>query len=499
MTRRCVNVLTPTRSRSHSWSFSPKPSHRQHSPRETLTRIDPRQSASHSQPTLTATPAKPQWWSILILLLALGLGIATRAVWQHAVNRPPTVGELPLEDLQVIEQLPWTIGVDNLDFLLMLEQSALFELDNTHNAPARGSRPPSPRDRDALISLFHSYSPQRRAELRQLDRDLHDLEPHRQNELTRLMQAYAVWLDRLPDDGRHEILQAKSPTQRLATIRTIWEQRWRNNLPKPMRERLNLVANDEERIRLVATFKAQEQEQRDQWQLARRQWETLPLGSRKPWPFNDETLSKEVEHYIVDVLEVPLDDSPDKLRNRRLNWDEIQELRLRHKAAQERGEWFLYGLAIHRTAQRHPMLPKPREGEPITDANQLPKEFLRGERSRQAVLQAGRRHRGEWPEFALSLNEAMRDAKITEVPPLGPARPEAFRDEQRTFVEQKLLPKLTTAERDKLKAVEGYWPDYPKLLLEASVRHDLSMPGVMLPGPPSRWDRFYTLRRGAQK
>ena len=463
---------------------------------QTMTRIQ-WPTTTIEQPIAKTTSRRSALWVFALFgMLSLALGVGVHAGWRTIVMTP-TSSDPSLDDLRIIEQLPISMGVDNLDFLLSLEAAGLFQSESFPVNAEAAVRPLPPRSRDSLIELFHSYSMQRRAQLRQLDNDLRNLASERRGELLQLMQQYAVWLDRLPDSQRADILEASNPTERIETIRRIWEQRWREQLPKPMRDRLNLVANDEERIRLVEAFKEQEQRERDQWQLARRQWKSIGEGTRKPWPFNDPALAKEVEQYVVEVLEVPLDDNPDKLRNRRLSWEETQELRLRAKAANEQGEWFLYGLAIYRAAEQHPMLPKPRNGTPIVDQTQLPKEFLKTERSRQMILQTSRRVKGEWPAFALSLVEGMRNANITDVPALGPARPSEMSREIETFLKQTLRPQLTVQESRIIKAAEGVWPDYPKQLIDSCTRHDVSMPGVMLPGPPSDWQRFYTLRRGS--
>ena len=59
-----------------------------------------------------------------------------------------------------------------------------------------------------------------------------------------------------------------------------------------------------------------------------------------------------------------------------------------------------------------------------------------------------------------------------------------------------LLPKLATDDRKALDKLTGKWPEYPRKLLELARKHDLSVPGVTLPGEPSQWDKLYRLPTG---
>src|SRR5437879_2331720 len=45
---------------------------------------------------------------------------------------------------------------------------------------------------------FQAMTPQRRDQLRQLDRELHQLDPQKQAHLTHVLGEYAAWITRLP-------------------------------------------------------------------------------------------------------------------------------------------------------------------------------------------------------------------------------------------------------------------------------------------------------------
>ncbi|HEX4608086.1 MAG TPA: hypothetical protein VH092_07765, partial [Urbifossiella sp.] len=75
---------------------------------------------------------------------------------------------------------------------------------------------------------------------------------------------------------------------------------------------------------------------------------------------------------------------------------------------------------------------------------------------------------------------------------LGPARPGEFKPEVERFLPE-LRKKSTPAEWQQLADKEGRWPEYPAELLRLARAHDLSVPGAMPPGPPSQWEKTYSL------
>ena len=64
------------------------------------------------------------------------------------------------------------------------------------------------------------------------------------------------------------------------------------------------------------------------------------------------------------------------------------------------------------------------------------------------------------------------------------------------FLKDQLLPKLAKGERDKLDALQGKWPEYPRLMIDLAKAKNLSVPGAMLPGEPKRWNENFRLTGG---
>ena len=107
---------------------------------------------------------------------------------------------------------------------------------------------------------------------------------------------------------------------------------------------------------------------------------------------------------------------------------------------------------------------------------------------------------GHWPEFALLVTEIARKNNLPMPKQLGPCFPRDFSKNTREFIHQKLMNFNTSVldkeERERLRAAEGYWPVYPKMVLETARKHHLAVPGASLPGPPGYWDVYRDRRPG---
>jgi hypothetical protein len=179
----------------------------------------------------------------------------------------------------------------------------------------------------------------------------------------------------------------------------------------------------------------------------------------------------------------------------RVTLPEYNDLWARHRAAVNGGggwDWFSYGLVIYRLSQKHPYLPPFGDRKPVTDVSALPAQLVKELRVKGGLQTIEKRSRGKWPEFALEVDAAADRVGVKPTIRLGPARPGEFAPDVNAFLDG-LLPRLTPAERDGLAKLEGEWPAYPRAVLSLSAKHDLPVPGVTLPGKPSRWVRFYSL------
>ncbi len=101
---------------------------------------------------------------------------------------------------------------------------------------------------------------------------------------------------------------------------------------------------------------------------------------------------------------------------------------------------------------------------------------------------------GQWPGFALMVTEVAKRNNIPLPRQLGPCFPKDYPKPTRDFIQQKLMTFNTSVldkeERERLRSAEGYWPLYPKTVMELARKHNLPIPGASLPGPPEFWDGY---------
>jgi hypothetical protein len=153
--------------------------------------------------------------------------------------------------------------------------------------------------------------------------------------------------------------------------------------------------------------------------------------------------------------------------------------------ARAEGNWPDYPRRLVQLADRH-LLPEGPLGK-VTTYEQLPdavKERLRQVKKPRLLMVRGQ---GRWPEYALSVSEALRGER--GLPALGASRPDEFPPDVRKFLNETLLPRLSPAEsRDLAQNVEGRWPDYPRRLVWLARKYHLVIPRMSLPGPPEMWE-----------
>src|SRR5262249_9796890 len=146
--------------------------------------------------------------------------------------------------------------------------------------PPAGPRPePLPdapvANREKLTELFKSFPPARQRQLRTLDQQFHELPQPEREHLGRVLEADAVWADRLAAADRREMLFAPTAAARLDTVRGLREKTWRDALPARTRELLKRAQSSEERLAAVEDLRAAERARAEEWEIARRQWDTL--------------------------------------------------------------------------------------------------------------------------------------------------------------------------------------------------------------------------------
>jgi hypothetical protein len=468
-----------------------------------------------------AMPSTRGSWIPRIIFGILAILAGVGGYFGHAALKPilEPSRQLSLEDISLIEMLPLYYGVDDLEFAQSLDTADLFGTDPLNPTPAEFIRQEvTTTGRDKLTELFKSFSAVRQEQLRELHNALNKLPAEKRTHLFRVLENYAVWLERLPDPERREVLSAQNATARLEAIQMTMQRLWRASLPIGQREQLKKLADVEEIQRKVTILKNTERYRKEEWKLSRQQKET-PLG-----PFEDPkdpkkvstAFVKEVEQFLKQTMFVEqsmlLESKSEPPRSCRLTREELMDLRIRYDAATKDGkdgEWFNFGLLVHRLAERHPYLPESGKKPPIVDFPGIRKEMGNEFKPKAIANQLEKFEKrpnvnnsysnGKWPDFALEFAENVRRA--TPGAPLewlGPCTPGQFNDSVNQFYTTRLLPKLNDKQKSELRSAEGKWPDYPRLLIRLAKDKDESIPGVTLPGKPSLWAKYYTIGKSKE-
>ena len=459
-------------------------------------------SPSHARPAVPA-PSRGWVWAFGVLFaagLALGAGYVGTALTRSR-SLPPVVKETPpddpLADHRAIENLPLYAAADDLAFVERLAGPEFFGDDPAVAFEGPRTNPIADKTDgkhfEPLAKAFKALPAERQEQVRRLDHQLHE-KGGSPTPLFRVLEAYAVWLDRLPDNERKPILAAATPEKRLAAVQDARRSQWLANLPAVQRKQLdNLPPAD--RAALIAQWRAEEEQRQEAWQSARHAWETTQ-SRRVPWPFDDEAMRK-------DVLEFArVQYRPDDAKRSRLNELDHAKLREALNLGEKDGQWAWLGALIVgfnrpdpvRNVPRYELLPEPGSGKPVTEIDQL------WEKARQHYEKKGPKGKieakaGRWPDFALAVWDDVERSKQFTMPAnfaLGPSRPAEFRPEVQRAIAA--LERRAPGEWSSLKSLEGKWPEYPRRLMELARQHDVWVAGAMPPGSPRRWEETYNPR-----
>lgn len=480
--------------------YLPKPEPSANFTERTLTRIElpvPSTPATATVPT-GSSPVQvahtgwyvvPLWFVLLAAMLSLGY--ASRMLLEDQFT---SADDLAFTDIRVIEHLPLYLGVDDFAFLKRLEESDLFPDDQAREHSEQrtlASEPVSPEQRDALTRVFRSYPPARQQQLRQLDQQIHELPPPERVRFLQLLEEYAVWLDRLTDADRHEVLSAPAGTERLDTIRRVKLRNWRMRLPVPVQQRLDAIQDGDELARTMAEYRQQDRDRETGWILAARQWDKLRTEAH-PWPFTDPELRKTVDDFAVQMIR------PRLSTVEVAGFDWLRSHLGNEQSSEPKGiEWLMYGALIYDYSFVRPCLPEYVNGQTVvTREDQLPTAFVRELNAAARKRDVPRRPlqnlpTGRWPDYAEAVVREAREYGVPVRFPMGPSRLQEMPEPVARFITGELKPKMRAEEWQTLERFEGQWPDYPRRVYALARKHDLTIPGLMPPGSMQLWQHYY--------
>lgn len=454
------------------------------------------------------TAGRPWFWVAAVLVCGIALAggyfasAALRSIgtsdekvqpYVAAPASPASDDDPPPE--RAIELLPLYAGADNLEFVreLAADPELFGDQAEGHGGVPLAARVPWAADLPALTKAFKSLPPERQKQLRLLDQQLHQLPAAERTTLLRALEAYAVWMNHLAESERQPILAAANGRDRLDEVRETRRTQWVAALPAVQQKQIKVLPAAE-RAAYLMKWREEESERRKAWSLPGPTREAIRLG-KSPYPFDNDELKRQVVEYARATyrLEDRERDKEKEPKRAKLSPNDLAWLTEAYELGRDEGMWLWFGKLLYDLSWRYEMLPEPDGRPPLTDYSHL-WESARMHYTKNAARQRVQRHLGRWPEFALAAREDLMQSKVGTPPAdfsFGPASPNEFRTPTRLFVERELVPILRPFERLQLKGFEGQWPVYPRLLMLLARKHDRSVPGAMLPGRPSDWDRTY--------
>jgi hypothetical protein len=471
------------------------------------------ESGSTSRSGLGPTPptraaGNLAWAASLMIgvVAALGLGyMGAAALRGGGPVAPPVVQDAPVIELLAWKNLPLYAAID--DYATLTKLIALDEFEHSHtDTPASLATVPIPEpDREELIRAFRALPLERQEKIRQFEQSLGALDAPQRDRVFRALETYVAWLYRLPESDRKAILSAPTPEKRLEAIQEVHRTQWVARLPLAQRKQLQNLPGAADRAKLITQWKTEEAQRRESWRLPH-VVETAYRTGQPPWPFNDDKLRREVIEFARSTY------LTNELIKSRLSPFDVARLQtnLNFAPSDPGPDAVWLGLQLYdynriepsKNLPRYEIYLEPVAGEkPILNFTDLPQAIGKHYDQRAQAHQKLTLHAGKWPDFAVAVAHDL--ATVKKGPSLlaglsfGPAKPSQFKPEARGFVHDVLEKQLTSAEATHLKGMEGKWPDYPREMIRLAREHDLSIPGLMLPGSPKRWKETYGTGRSS--
>ncbi len=180
---------------------------------------------------------------------------------------------------------------------------ALGMLAGTAQEPPPATPPATAPASKSLRQDYAAYRllpPEVRERMRQLDQELHKLEPEKCARLTRAMHRYHEWLEALKPPQRQRIEAAQSPEKRLEVIHEIREEQWIATLPQADQDRIKAAKSDDEKNQIIAELRSREREWERKWQEQRSEQEFKRIAEQRKAEW------EQLEKWRKEVLEPKL-------------------------------------------------------------------------------------------------------------------------------------------------------------------------------------------------
>jgi hypothetical protein len=145
------------------------------------------------------------------------------------------------------------------------------------------------------LNAFWEMSPERRAQLRKLDQDLHQEDSATQTRLWGVLERYHSWLERLPQEDRRRVQSTDDWRKRLEVVRDLREQEWVRRQPPAVQKRIKGLPAGERRVEVTRLRDEQRQRQREAMRRDK------PPGN-KPRTALPEVPERTLYHFLMNEL-----------------------------------------------------------------------------------------------------------------------------------------------------------------------------------------------------
>ncbi|MFO0826274.1 MAG: hypothetical protein U0792_24680 [Gemmataceae bacterium] len=258
------------------------------------------------------------------------------------------------------------------------------------------------------------------------DSQLQAVDAPARDQYFRVLEVYAIWLEKLSEVERKRILSMETSRRRLDEIQNIRGQQWLSSLPKNQREKLRTLSASAQ-AELIKNWKDEELIRREEWAVHRIHAEDIVAG-KNPWPFDQPASQKDVAEFMRTAFHI------EEKEKCRLDESERARYQLALGAAEKGGGWPAlaqlrpYGLCNDEEVRTPVCCQEPSHGEPpITRYDQLGAAAKYFDKNKGSAHAATEKVLGKWPDFALEVHRFAEKIKGDRLHSLGPCRPNDFK------------------------------------------------------------------------
>lgn len=348
------------------------------------------------------------------------------------------------------------------------------------------------------VKAFLRETEQRQKAIVDLDANMQQLSPARQERYWKTLERYADWLDHLKKSdppAYKAIAEAPDSATRLKLITERRDQEWMETRPKAQRQQWADLKG-EAKGKYVADLRQDERDKHQRWVIAQRFWKEI-ADPKKEMPCRLSDFG---------VLVKDKKDTKPKLVNKVADYvndyllpfltDEEKE-----KLNKAEGHWPDYPLTLVAIASKHPSaLPPPRKEDFPTGPDKLPAPVkVKILESKKGGGAKGKKELNDFKGQPLYGEKAVEFGTNKGAQPFEfefwPSSFKGLQAPMQTFVKEQLTPKLDTRDQADLDGLHGRWPYYPLKIQELAKKHNLDPPWHILPEANKwHWDRYRPAR-----